>query len=394
MNIAMNNQRRQSPNTEDEVTNEPPITRRLSRISRTESVVSFKEDTVFDRRTRSDSNVSLLEDQTTSSSLRNRGSDGKTYPKSCFKRQSTRSTSGTSQTNVDTPVSDMDSRRGSIRRLEMSSSNYQEHESPVHKGKPVERQDLGKDSSIILDMLIGFEFDVSAPRVRRRSIARRSALNTASHPSDTWSTGDADTDDVEEDCDNSLTKEDEEYIFQCSELLSQRIPEDSDHINLASKDQIRRSSKIVNAVDTRRRHTLNYSSRQALRRPSASERITKRPSFEFSGNFAKVSKSLPNIALWKNTTFQDNERIVTDNANEEFAIDLKSKDEKAPPAKRFSFKQTLSFFQKVADDYDEKKGDEEDEENVLLKNLRKIDSNNLLSIYRGNKEDDSSDDEQ
>lgn len=276
----------------------------------------------------------------------------------------------------------------------MSSSNYQEHESPVHKGKPVERQDLGKDSSIILDMLIGFEIDVSAPRVRRRSIARRSALSTASHPSDTWSTGDADTDDdVEDDCDNSLTKEDEEHIFQCSKLLSQRIPEDSDHINLASKDQIRRSSKIVNAVDTRRRHTLNYCSGQALTRPSASERITKRPSFQFSGNFAKVSKSLPNIALWKNTTFQDNERIVTDKANEEFAIDLKSKDEKTPPAKRFSFKQTLSFFQKVAEDYDEKKGDEE-EENVLLKNLRKIDSNNLLSIYRGNKEDDSSDEEQ
>ena len=258
MNITMNNQRRQSPNTEDEVTNEPPVTRRLSRISRTESFVSFSEDTVFDRRTRSDSYVSLLEDQTTSSSLRNRGSDGKIYPKSCFKKQSTLSTSDTSQTNVDAPVSDMNnSRRESIRRLEMSSSNYQEHESPVHKGKPVERQDPGKDSSIILDMLIGFEVDVSAPRVRRRSITRRSALSTASHPSDTWSTGDADTDDVEDDCENSLTKDDEEHIFQCSELLSQRIPEDSDHINLASKDQRRRSSKIVNAVDTRRRHTLN-----------------------------------------------------------------------------------------------------------------------------------------
>lgn len=389
MNIAMTNQPRQSPNTEDEVTNEPPITRRLSRISRTESVVSFKEDTVFDKITRSDSNVSLLEDQATSSSL-------KTYPKSCFKRKSTRSTSGTSQTNVDAPVSDMNnSRRGSMRRLEMSSSNYQEHESPVHIGKPVERRDLGKDSSILLDMLIGFEVDVSAPRVRRRSIARRSALSTASHPSDTWSTGADTDDDVEDDCDNSLTMEDEERIFQFSKLLLQQVPEDSDQINLASKDQIRRSSKIVNAVDTRRRHTLNYCSGQALRRPSASERITKRPSFEFSGNFAKVSKSLPNIALWKNTTFQDNERIVTDNANEKFSIDLKSKDEKAPPAKRFSFKQTLSFFQKVADDYDKKKGDEEeDEENVLLKNLIKIDSNNLLSIYRGEKEDDSSDDEQ
>ncbi|GFH61393.1 predicted protein [Chaetoceros tenuissimus] len=391
----MSNQRRQSPNTGDEATNEPPISRRLSRISRTESVVSFSEDTVFDRRMRSDS-VSLLEDQTSSSSPRNRGNEAKTYPKSCFKRQSTRSTSSTSQTNA--PVSDLNnSRRSSIRRMEMSSSNYQEHESPVHKGKPAERQvDLEKkDPSIILDMLIGFEVDVSAPRVRRRSIARRSALSTANHPSDTWSTGDADTDDVEEDCDNSMTKEDEERIFQCSELLSQRIPEDSDHINLASKDQIRRSSKIANAADTRRRHTLNYFSGHALRRPSASERITKRPSFEYSGNFAKVSKSLPNIALWKYSTLHDNERIVTDNANEEFAIDLKSKDEKARPAKRFSLKQTLSFFQKVAEDYDEKKGDEDEdeEENVLLKNLRKIDSNNLLSIYRGNKEDDSSDDE-
>ena len=104
----------------------------------------------------------------------------------------------------------------------------------------------------------------------------------------------------------------------------------------------------------------------------------------------KPSKSLPNISLWENSEFQDNERIVTDNANEEFAIDLKSK--KVPPAKRFSLKQTLSFFQKVGEDYDEKKGGEE-EENVLLKNLRQIDSNNLLSIYRDNKEDDSSDEE-